>query len=247
MSIQTVEFVGTPNQLAPAEVEELLLCEAVIERGLRDFETMGRALRAVRDKRLYRERFGTFAAYCQARWEMEVRQAQRLMAGAEIVEELSKVQGTMSKVVLPASERHARPLAVLPQGERSAAWREVVATANGGKITVKHVENVVQSLRSKAQGRETSEFGHGTLDSAKPVVVDVREGGDREARLLAAADRAIAPARELVELLGSADSIAAAEAQTTLQILEKLKQHLERVREFQAARAAAQRDERKAA
>ena len=54
--------------LVESERSELLQHEQVIEKGLKTFVDVGNALLAIRDKRLYRQGFGTFEDYCKDRW-----------------------------------------------------------------------------------------------------------------------------------------------------------------------------------
>lgn len=64
-------------------------CEEVIERGMETFLEVGGALLAIREGRLYRERFGTFEEYCQKRWEMTARRARQLCAATEVVHRIA--------------------------------------------------------------------------------------------------------------------------------------------------------------
>ena len=70
---------------------------------------------------------------------MSDRHAQRMMQSAEVVSNLK----TGPTGPLPTSERQARPLAKFPVDEQLAAWDEAVATAPAGKVTAKHVSEVV--------------------------------------------------------------------------------------------------------
>jgi hypothetical protein len=82
------------DRLTLAELEE------IIERSRRPFMEAGRALREIRERKLYREGgFQTFADYCKTRWGFSDRYARYLMCAARI--------GT----VVPVScERRAREL-----------------------------------------------------------------------------------------------------------------------------------------
>jgi len=50
------------------------------------FVAVGLALKAIRDRRLYRERYGTFEEYSARRWELSRRRGYELCAAAEVVE-----------------------------------------------------------------------------------------------------------------------------------------------------------------
>lgn len=127
--------------LVEVESAELLLHEKTIEQGLKTFVDVGNALLAIRDKRLYRQDFGTFEDYCQERWGMERRHAYRLMDAAQAVENVS-----LGTQILPTSERQARPLTRLEPELQATAWQRSVATAPNGKVTAAHVEATVRTF-----------------------------------------------------------------------------------------------------
>jgi len=80
---------------------------------------MGRALREIRDARLYRATHGTFEDYCEQRWEIEWRRAYQLMDASAAAENLNICSGPR-----PATEGQLRPLAGLPpEQQREVARR----------------------------------------------------------------------------------------------------------------------------
>lgn len=139
-----MEGVVTPatEPLTLAEQEALLTCEHEIERGLNTFYQVGDALAEIRDRRLYRELYGTFEAYCRERWGMARQHAYRLIGAAMVVGNLSPIGDT-----LPANESVVRPLARLDPEQQPVAWQLAVETAPNGKPTAAHVAEVVDQLR----------------------------------------------------------------------------------------------------
>jgi len=127
--------------LVEVESAELLLHEKTIEQGLKTFVDVGNALLAIRDKRLYRQQWGTFEDYCQERWGMERRHAYRLMDAAQSVENVSNWTQT-----LPATESQARPLTKLEPDLQPVAWQRAVETAPNGKVTAAHVEATAKTF-----------------------------------------------------------------------------------------------------
>jgi hypothetical protein len=110
------------DQLSGTERSQLAMCEQVIERGKRSWIDMGRALREIRDARLYRATHGTFEDYCEQRWEIARRHAYRLMDGAAAVVNVSdRTQG----ITLEAM----RPLAGLPPEQQREVWAAAEAAA----------------------------------------------------------------------------------------------------------------------
>ena len=57
------------SPLSDDEQTLLRTCEKHVEQGLAQFIAVGRALLAIRDKRLYRAEYRTFGEYCDVRWQ----------------------------------------------------------------------------------------------------------------------------------------------------------------------------------
>ncbi len=117
------------------KLEEL---EAIIGRGLQSFVEVGNALTEIRDARLYRDTHPTFEAYCKERWRMVASRARQLIAAAETTERINSVT-----TVTPTSERQTRPLESLPKEQQAEAWQAAVDTAPSGRVTAKHVREIV--------------------------------------------------------------------------------------------------------
>jgi hypothetical protein len=137
----------TVTPISEIEQARLASCEEIITTGLETFVKVGRALAEIRDRKLYRARFGTFDAYCAARWGMSRKRAYDLLAAAEVTTTLSPV----GDIPQPKTERVARELAPLrrdPDALREA-WSEAVAE-HGEEPTAKQVRSVVQHHREPA-------------------------------------------------------------------------------------------------
>lgn len=147
---------STELALTTTERAQLAECEAVIEEGLRTFVDVGNALLTIRDKRLYRDEYGTFEAYCQERWGWTRQHANRTIAAAEIVRNLEPMgsisgpvtfQNSQYRVtVCPTSERQIRSLTSLEPEQQREIWALAVETAPEGKVTGAHVQKVVDKL-----------------------------------------------------------------------------------------------------
>lgn len=129
----------------PAETARLCELERVIERGLNTFVEVGNALMEIREARLYRNTHGTFEAYCAARWNISDRRARQLMAAAEVV------NGLETGKILPVVESQAAALTVIEPEHRAEVWQRAVETAPEGKVTARHVSEVVQEFRRETQ------------------------------------------------------------------------------------------------
>jgi len=133
---------GTETELSLEEADELRRCEQIVERGLKTFFEVGKALMRVRDLRLYRAEYATFQDYCTQRWSMDRTYAHRLIDAASVRQNLLPIGNTG----LPDNEAQVRPLARLKNPEQQRdAWERAVTTAVG-RITAAHVEQVVKEM-----------------------------------------------------------------------------------------------------
>lgn len=136
----------TAAALTPALLD-LMEHEKVIEQGLATFLDVGHSLMAIRDGRKYRASgYGTFEAYCEQRWGMTDRHAQRMMNAAAIVDELET--RPIGRVPAPKSESQVRPLAPLKDQPdlAAAAWEAAVEDADGDQPTAKQVAAAVKAI-----------------------------------------------------------------------------------------------------
>ncbi len=145
------------SALLVAEQGRLDELETIIKDNFLSFYKVGCALKEISEARLYRETHKTFEAYCKELWDVNRRHAYRLIDSAKVVENLCPIghkRAEMSSDILliadenkiPANEGQARPLTKLPQEQQIEAWQEAVRTAPEGKITARHVNNVVKSI-----------------------------------------------------------------------------------------------------
>jgi hypothetical protein len=134
--------------LTKGETKELRGCEAVIARGLKTFYDVGTALLTIRDQHLYRATHYTFAGYCRERWRMGHSHAQRMIAAAKVVENLSPI----GDAVKPTHESQVRPLAPLEPEEQRVVWSQAVAESSGQQPTAAKVEDVVESYAQEKSG-----------------------------------------------------------------------------------------------
>lgn len=76
--------------------------ERIVETGLTVFVAVGNALLEIRDRRLYRQNFRTFEAYCRDRWGMNRFYAHRIIDAAEVANNLLPIGN------IPQTESQAR-------------------------------------------------------------------------------------------------------------------------------------------
>jgi hypothetical protein len=119
-------------------------CEERIERGLKTFLEVGRALALIRDSRLYRETHETFEDYAVQRWSLSRAHAYRMIAAAEVVSPMGDIAEP------PTNERQVRELAKVPEAERADVWAETLERTNG-KPTAAAVAEVSEEQRKRAE------------------------------------------------------------------------------------------------
>lgn len=136
------------DTLAVSEKKRLAELEAVVERGLQTFVEVGAALMEIRDSRLYREHYDTFANYCRERWGVQRRRAYQLMDAAAVVGNVKDFSHP------PQVESHAAPLSKLDPDDQSAAWQRAVESAPDGRVTGAHVEEIVKEYQAEKNGEK---------------------------------------------------------------------------------------------
>jgi DNA adenine methylase len=109
-----------PADLTAKERRDLARLESIIQTAHRTALEEARALRVIRDQRLYRQNHPTFDAYCQSRWKMSRCHAYRLCDWAALVQHF-----VANGDNFPRLESHARPLIRLTLEQQLSAWKEV--------------------------------------------------------------------------------------------------------------------------
>ena len=137
------------------------------------FFVAGKALRLLRDKRLYRETHSTFKSYVRDRFDFTRRAADYLISAADIVENLKaadslspsdntqpllkREQFVLKTDVLPTKESQCRSLAKLSPEEQRHAWNRAVELAGNKVPSSRLVKEAVREIKSIDDGSaETS-------------------------------------------------------------------------------------------
>lgn len=155
------------NVLSQAEQEERDSLESTVQQA---FFIAGKALKTLRDKRLYRETHVTFESYVRDRFDYTRRAADYLILAAQVVENLKAVnllspsndseslpkreQFVLKTNLLPTRESQCRYLAGHPPEIQCRAWERAVELAGGNKVpparlVKKAVREITQSDNSK--------------------------------------------------------------------------------------------------
>jgi hypothetical protein len=137
--------------------------ELEIERNLTGFIKCGRALLEVRESRLYREKYPTFAAYCRERFALARSTADQLCRSTQVFETLSanaELTGTpappdtIGEIVL-------RPLCALPGGDeiKAQTWRLAALLSPEGRPTRTIAARISRLVRSALGGKTRDKKG----------------------------------------------------------------------------------------
>lgn len=123
---------------------ELRNLEVQIEQNLKGFYTVGKSLKEIREKRLYRE-WDTFQDYCIHRWGIGRSYADRQITAAGVIEHIIS-----ENYPPPQNECQVRPLTRLPKEEQLAAWKGATERAEDSKskITAKMVEQSIAAIKT---------------------------------------------------------------------------------------------------
>jgi hypothetical protein len=143
------------NKLTAPERARLEKFETTIRSHFESFRLAGEALQSIRDSRLYRETNATFEDYCRVKWEMSKTQANRLIAAAKVVENISTV--APREVTEHLTESVIRSLAALDPKDQKKAFRQAVkiappATGVTAKIVTQAAHEVAPAKFKKANG-----------------------------------------------------------------------------------------------
>jgi hypothetical protein len=125
--------------LTPEERKEKGRLEEQMKRGFIDICT---AVLQIRDKRLYREDFGTFDEYAETILGLSRVHAHRLAEAGRVVQLLL----AMGNLPVPTCERQARPLTKVGPELVPVVWRRALEESGTGRVTARVVEELVTEM-----------------------------------------------------------------------------------------------------
>lgn len=141
--MQTTETVlnseHSTAQLDATERARLQELESIVENGLQTFYEVGKALDEIREQKLYRESHKTFEAYCQEKWGIARRTADRFIGAARVMENLRPMG-----LKIPANERQVRPLTGLSPEIQLEIWQQALDLCPNGMPTGAAVQRLVE-------------------------------------------------------------------------------------------------------
>ena len=119
--------------LSLAESKRLIELEQTIERGQKTFVEVGLALAEIRDLKLYKSDYASFAEYCREKWGWEKAYANHMVRAAIVVQSLP---GKVATIV--ATESQARELGRIPAEHRAEVIEGIIA--EGQPVTAAQIK-----------------------------------------------------------------------------------------------------------
>jgi hypothetical protein len=147
LSIDTANITITvlaTEELTEEEERDRLHLERQVERA---FYEAGKALRELRDRRLYRNSHKTFDEYCKDRFSYNRSRSYQLLDAAGVVDNLRACPQFVD--ILPTAEGQVRPLTKLEAEEQVDCWQEAVEAAGGKVPSGRIVKSIVDKIREK--------------------------------------------------------------------------------------------------
>ena len=173
---------ATQGRLTPDDEADLHECEDTIERYLSASLNAGRALRRIRQRRLYRSAYDTFEAYVERRWSFGLRRAEQLMSSADVVDALSGA-GVED---LPQNEAQTRPLTALDDDDMFDVWAHVLnehgSAAKASKTKVEAVRNAILGETDELDSRPCETKRGSTETGGQRSRLDPTADWDKDAR-----------------------------------------------------------------
>jgi hypothetical protein len=158
------------SELSTEEWRDRIFLERQVERA---FYAAAKALKALRDRRLYRSTHSTFSDYCRSRFGFTHRHVNYLIAASLVVDNLmvtdgshdkpdetgtigSQIKnpnemGTIGDQILPTSERQVRPLVPFEPEQQRLAWQQAVEKACGKIPSGRIVQDIVDKIRERTK------------------------------------------------------------------------------------------------
>ncbi len=131
------------DELSYDELREREQLERLVERA---FYEAGRALKQLRDRRLYRNTHDTFENYCRERFSYNRSRSYQLIDAATVVDNLQECPPMVD--ILPTTERQVRALVSLEPSQQRECWKEAVEEAGGKAPSGNVVKSIVDKIRS---------------------------------------------------------------------------------------------------
>lgn len=129
------------KQMPQSQIVEL---ENIIFTHQRNFYKIGKALKKIRDEKLFRDLlFNNFEEYIKERWDMARSHAYRLIEASTVMDNLSPI----GDKILPDNESQARALARFKKDDQRKIWREFISS--GTTMSAKNIRSFANKQMKK--------------------------------------------------------------------------------------------------
>ncbi|MDF5724408.1 MAG: hypothetical protein PUP91_28900 [Rhizonema sp. PD37] len=142
MPLQVIEML----ELNEEEQRDRQHYERIVERS---FYEAGKALKQLRDRKLYRNSHSTFEEYCRDRFGYNRSRSYQFIDAAIVVDNLQKCPQFVD--IFPTAESQVRPLVPLEPDLQQEAWLLSVESACGKVPTGKIVKDIIQRIRERTR------------------------------------------------------------------------------------------------
>ena len=143
-AVNTTITIFATEELTEEEQRDRSCLERQVERA---FYEAGKALKQLRDRKLYRNSHKTFDEYCQDRFSYNRSRSYQLINAASIVDNLQECPQIVD--ILPTAEGQVRPLTKLETEDQVSCWQEAVEAAGGKVPSGRIVKSIVDKLRER--------------------------------------------------------------------------------------------------
>lgn len=170
------------QEKSEATSARLAECERVIAKGLSVFFEVGQALAEIRDGKLYRDKYATFEAYCDERWNLGRSRAYELIDQAVVVAKIAD-SGVNLSAAADISKRDVRTLkknlpAAAKDIKRRVAAGQEPASAVKATVEAKRAEQDKAKAKQKAE-KDQHERERQAAADALPQAIKNREAAKK--------------------------------------------------------------------
>lgn len=161
-----------PGDALPMGENQLARLETIIQKHRHQFYQSGRALKQIREERLYRDAlFDNFDAYVRERWDMHRSHAYRLIQAATVMDNLSPI----GDGILPQNESQTRVLARENKEEQRRLWRGFISS--GMTLNAANIRRFIRSQKKApaAQKPKTTQLVEIVATGYKTAVMAMLE------------------------------------------------------------------------
>ena len=121
--------------------EQINRLESIIESNQRNFHSVGKALKQIRDNHFYRNLgFDSFESYVKGRWDFGKSHTYRLIDAAQVIDNLSPIGD-----ILPVNEAQCRLLSPFEAFDQKKIWREFLKSDFA--LTARQLRNFISNYK----------------------------------------------------------------------------------------------------